>query len=220
MAVAAIAMQIAESRTLRRGASPRCADGDAPPASRQEGPSRSSRRGRADPAVGVRRSGIAVRRQLERAESENLRTTSLMASLAVVHAGDRVRPPVAERVGVAPAPLRHQSGVLSVLAPGVGGVGPAIRSALHEAGLHPAAVEGELLPQAGPHGEHPGFRVRAVDDRTRRDARSSGAWRRHPSREDTGARRRYGARPPRVWRNRNRALFLQASAVASAPPGS
>src|SRR5215203_3318346 len=99
--------------------------------------------------VGMQRAGIAVGRELQRAEAQNLAAAALMAGLAVADPGDGVRTPAAERVGAAPAPLGDELRVGALGVPGVGGIEPlAVGLELDEARLDAPPAEGELLPQA------------------------------------------------------------------------
>src|SRR3954469_13628998 len=87
-----------------------------------------------------------------------------MALLALVAGGDVVGA-AAER----DVPAGRHGGGRLIVVPGVDRVDPeAVTHLLPEAGLDPAAVLDELLPQLGADGENPLVRLRGVDGGPRR----------------------------------------------------
>src|SRR5687768_3325542 len=111
--------------------------------------------------------GIALRRQLQGAEPQHLAAAALVAHPAIDDAGDRVRAPSCEGIGVALAPFRRQPRLSAVRGPLVRGIEPlTVAQALQVARFDALAVEGELLPQACADRKDPGVRVRRVDRAT------------------------------------------------------
>jgi hypothetical protein len=116
--------------------------------------------------LGVRRQGIAVIRQLQRAEAEHRRGRGGMAGQAVGAAGDGVTTSFGHLVRAGYAAGGRQFGVTLLFVPHVGGEHPLVgRGEPQQARLDLAAVPGELLPQLRADGEAPGVGVGHVDAR-------------------------------------------------------
>ena len=125
--------------------------------------------------LGMWRVGIAIRGQLQRAETQNARRAAFMTRPAVRSRRDVVAQAAAHDDATREAAVGCEHRANDGAGRHQGGVFPALRGVLDKARLG-AAREPELFPEARADRKLPDIRVRRVDERARRQL--------HPARLD------------------------------------